>query len=50
MQLLGEDGLLVSASCSSHLRRERLLELAGGAARAAGRRLQVLEQGHQSKR
>lgn len=48
MQLLGKDGLLVSASCSYHLRREQLLETLQGSARHLDRRAQVLHQGHQA--
>lgn len=48
MQVLVDDGILVSASCSSHLDAARLLELARRAARSLGKRLQVLAQGHQA--
>lgn len=47
MQLLGKDGILVSASCSFHLRRENHLELIHQSARHLDRSLQILEQGHQ---
>lgn len=47
MRLLPDDGILVSASCSTHLRRERLLEVVSAAARAGERHLQILEEGHQ---
>lgn len=47
MQVLDADGILLSASCSAHLRRDRLLELVVAAARPVGRRVRVLEQGHQ---
>ncbi len=47
MRLLPEDGILVSASCSTHLQRDRLLEVVSAAARANGRALQILEEGHQ---
>ena len=46
-QLVEDEGLLLSASCSSHLRRERLLELMVSAAGPVGRELRVLVQGHQ---
>ena len=47
MQLLSPGGLLVSASCSWHLRRSELLEVMRKAAAINGHNLQVLEQGHQ---
>lgn len=46
-QVVAADGVLLSASCSSHLGRERLLELIWGGVRAAGRGLQILEVGAQ---
>ena len=47
MQLLSPGGVLVSASCSWHLRRAELLEVMRKAAAINGQTLQVLEQGHQ---
>jgi 23S rRNA (cytosine1962-C5)-methyltransferase len=47
MQLLGKDGILVSASCSYHLRRDTLLSVMEKASRHLDRTLQILEQGHQ---
>jgi 23S rRNA (cytosine1962-C5)-methyltransferase len=47
MTVLAPDALLVSASCSSHLRRDRLRELLRVAAAGLGRELQILEQGFQ---
>ena len=47
VQLVEEGGLLLSASCSSHLARKRLLELMVSAAAPVGRELRVLVQGHQ---
>lgn len=47
MQLLGKDGILISASCSYHLERGTLLSLLDKSARHLDRRLQILEQGHQ---
>lgn len=47
MQLLGKDGILVSASCSYHLQRDVLVSLLGREARHLDRTLQILEQGHQ---
>ncbi|MGD9000756.1 MAG: class I SAM-dependent rRNA methyltransferase [Granulosicoccaceae bacterium] len=43
MQLLGADGILVTSSCSYHLREEVFVRLLAAAARKAGRTLQVLE-------
>ena len=48
MQLLPEDGILVSCSCSHHLSAEQLQQVLIKAARGAGRQLQILEQGAQS--
>ena len=47
LQLLGKDGILVSASCSYHLQRERFAELLHQSARHLERHWQILEQGHQ---
>lgn len=47
MQVLGADGLLVSASCSHHLSAARLLQLAGQAGRQLGRQVQSLAHGNQ---
>lgn len=47
MDLLVPDGLLVSASCSYHMPRERLLSEIRRAGQRTRRWLQVLEQGHQ---
>jgi 23S rRNA (cytosine1962-C5)-methyltransferase len=43
LQVLKEGGILVTASCSYHLREEALEELVLDAANDAGRRVQVLE-------
>jgi 23S rRNA (cytosine1962-C5)-methyltransferase len=48
IQLLAPDGILISASCSYHLPREALRDALLRASRAAGRELQLLEQGHQA--
>jgi 23S rRNA (cytosine1962-C5)-methyltransferase len=48
MQVLGPDGVLVSASCSFHLARETLLQAILQAGRHIERSMQVLEQGHQA--
>jgi 23S rRNA (cytosine1962-C5)-methyltransferase len=48
LQVLERDGVLVSCSCSYHLRREVLLEQAAGAARHLGRTAQLLAHGHQA--
>ncbi len=47
MQLLGKDGLLVSASCSYHLQRDSLRDLLLQSSRHLDRNLQIIEQGHQ---
>lgn len=47
MEVLRQDGILVSASCSYHLPREALQDAMLRAARHAGRSLQIVEQGHQ---
>lgn len=47
MQLLGADGILVSASCSFHLAADELRTALHQAAHHLGRELQILEQGHQ---
>jgi 23S rRNA (cytosine1962-C5)-methyltransferase len=43
MKLLAPGGVLVTASCSFHLRRPQFLEMIAGAARDSGRTLTVLE-------
>jgi 23S rRNA (cytosine1962-C5)-methyltransferase len=47
MQLLGKDGLLVSASCSYHLQANSLRDLLSRSSRHLDRTMQILEQGHQ---
>ncbi len=47
MQLTRPGGILVSASCSWHLKRSQLLEAMRKAAGMNGQNLQILEQGHQ---
>ena len=47
MGLLNRDGLLVSASCSMHLQRDRLVDIVRGASRKMDRQAQIIEQGHQ---
>ncbi|HEX6749555.1 MAG TPA: class I SAM-dependent rRNA methyltransferase [Longimicrobium sp.] len=47
MEVLRQDGILVSASCSYHLPREALQDAMLRAARHRGRSLQIVEQGHQ---
>lgn len=47
MQLLLPGGILVSASCSMHLQRDRLLDIIRSTARHTDRHAQLLEQGHQ---
>jgi 23S rRNA (cytosine1962-C5)-methyltransferase len=48
MELLAEDGILVSASCSFHLSRDALLDTMLRASREVERELQILEEGHQA--
>ncbi len=48
MQLLGEEGILVSCSCSYHVSPEDLQDAIAKAARTADRQLQILEMGGQS--
>ena len=48
MELMGEDGILVSCSCSHHLAEAQLLKVLAKAARGCGRQLQILELGAQS--
>ena len=47
LEVLRQDGILVSASCSYHLPREALQDAVLRASRRLGRELQVLEEGHQ---
>ena len=47
LSCLDQDGILLSSSCSFHLSEERLPDLINAAARTEGRRLQLLERGHQ---
>lgn len=47
LNLLAEDGVLVSASCSSHLGTAELRNLLHRAARSVGREARIIEQGHQ---
>lgn len=48
MRLLNKNGVLVSASCSMHLQRDRLTDILRASARHLDRELQILEQGGQS--
>ena len=48
MQLLVKGGVLVSASCSSHLSREELRDAIRRAGLRLGRPVQILEEGHQA--
>ena len=48
IQVLAEGGLLVSASCSSHLGGDEHQALVAGAANDVGRWVQVLARGHQA--
>lgn len=42
MEVLADDAIVVSASCSMHLEEQTLLDIVRGAAHHAGRRLQIL--------
>ena len=46
MQMLDENGILISASCSYHFSREQHLKTLRDCARQCGRQLQILEEGH----
>jgi 23S rRNA (cytosine1962-C5)-methyltransferase len=48
MQLLADDGILVSCSCSYHVSAEELQDAIAKAARSADRHLQILEAGGQA--
>lgn len=47
MRLVADTGFLVSASCSMHLQRDRLVAIVNEASRKNGRHGQILEQGGQ---
>lgn len=47
MRLLGQEGFLVSASCSMHLAENRLVSMLQKAARHLDRHLQIIERGSQ---
>jgi 23S rRNA (cytosine1962-C5)-methyltransferase len=47
MQLLNKDGLLLSASCSYHLKAQELADIIAKTARHLDRSAQIIEQGHQ---
>lgn len=46
MQLLNNNGILISASCSYHFSREQHLKTLRDCARLCGQQLQVVEEGH----
>ena len=48
MRLLGEEGILVACSCSYHVSSDEFQAAIAKAARAAGKSLQILEQGGQA--
>lgn len=48
LQLLAEDGILVSCSCSYHMSAEALQDAIGKAARGADKHLQIVETGGQA--
>ena len=47
MRLLAKDGVLISASCSMHLQRERLVDILRGNSRELDRNAQIFAQGYQ---
>ncbi|MBW3629348.1 MAG: class I SAM-dependent rRNA methyltransferase [Gemmatimonadetes bacterium] len=47
LEILSDEGVLVSASCSYHLGREALLDAVLRAGQETDRELQILEEGHQ---
>ena len=47
MQLLSKDGLLLSASCSYHLKSPELCDIIAKSVRHLDRNAQIIEQGHQ---
>ncbi|UCF23034.1 MAG: class I SAM-dependent rRNA methyltransferase [Ralstonia sp.] len=47
MRLLGDDGILITSSCSHHLREDAYLRLLAQAASNTGRQYQILEQRYQ---
>ena len=48
LRLVEPDGVLVTASCSMHLARDRLVSILQTSARQVDRTVQILEQGHQA--
>ena len=47
MRLVEKNGMLISASCSMHLQRERLVDMIRSESRAMDRQAQIFDQGHQ---
>lgn len=47
MRLVAKNGLLISASCSMHLQRDRLVDIIRSESRALDRQAQIFDQGHQ---
>ena len=47
MRLVAKNGILISASCSMHLQRERLVDIIRSESRALDRQAQIFDQGHQ---
>ena len=47
MRLVAKNGILVSASCSMHLQRDRLVDMIRSESRALDRQAQIFDQGHQ---
>ncbi|WP_290705141.1 class I SAM-dependent rRNA methyltransferase [Amphritea sp.] len=47
MRLVAKNGILISASCSMHLQRERLVDIIRSESRTVERQAQIFDQGHQ---
>jgi len=47
MRLVAKNGILISASCSMHLQRERLVDIIRSESRTLDRQAQIFDQGHQ---
>jgi 23S rRNA (cytosine1962-C5)-methyltransferase len=47
MRLLADNGILLSASCSMHLKRDELMEVLRSGGQRTGRHIQILEEGSQ---
>lgn len=47
MRLVAKNGILISASCSMHLQREKLVDIIRSESRTLDRQAQIFDQGHQ---